>query len=350
MRVTYGITAVIGALIVVSACQKNSQANPVPEKVASQVKEAQSTSEDLNTNTVVARWTEGGKEKTLTYGELKDERLAAFRKIEQERYNAIRRELESYVLDKLLTAAAAKEGKSSDEYIASLSAAIPADKVKSFYEQNVARGGKGPKFEVVEDRIRQYLSMQDTVTGLKSGAKLKVTLPEPKVPLAQFDLSDRPRKGPKGAKLTIVEFSDFQCPYCARATAPVEEIIKAFPKDVQVYFLHFPLSFHKEAMPAAIAARCAQKQGKFWEMHDLIFENQKKLAAADLKAHAKGIGLDVTKYDACVADPKTAEFVNNDIKQGTSAGVGGTPSFYINGKPTRGGPPTVDQIRELLEG
>lgn len=311
--------------------------------------QAESSSESLTDSTVVAKWNEGKTAKTLTYKELKEERKAAFRRIEQEQYNSIRRELESLMLDKLLEAEASKNGKTTDEYVKSLSDAIPAEEVKKFYETTVSKDGKGPPFESVEARIRQYLAMKDKVENVKKAAGLELTLPEPEVPLVEFDLAGRPHVGPEDAKVTIVEFSDFQCPYCARAIEPMKEIVKAFPKDVQVYFLHFPLSFHKEAKPAAIAARCAQQQDKFWPMHDAIFENQSKMSTEDLTAHATKVGLDMKKYEKCMADPETTKYVDADMAQGMDAGVGGTPSFFVNGKQTQG-PPSVESIRAIVEG
>ena len=310
---------------------------------------AQAEDTTLSDTTVVASWMEDGAKKTLTFGELKAERQSAIARIEAERHEALTRELEGYVIDRLMTAAAAKAGKTPQELLSAAAGAIPEEAVKKFYDENVARGGSGPELSAVEERIRQFLSMRATVDQVRAAAKLDISLPAPEVPTATFDLTDRPSKGAKDAKVTIVEFSDFQCPYCARATEPVEKILAAFPKDVVVYFMHYPLSFHEQAMPAAIAARCAQKQGKFWPMHDRVFADQSKLSGEDLAAHAKALELDAEKFDACTKDPATAAFVKADMEQGEKAGVGGTPSFYINGKAQQG-IPTEESIRALIEG
>ncbi|MBX2813500.1 MAG: thioredoxin domain-containing protein [Myxococcales bacterium] len=306
-----------------------------------------SPSVPLTDETVVASWVVDGKSQQLTFKALKDARKAAFRRLEQERYNTIQRELEGFILDKLLREEAERNDKTADAYVKSLADAVSEEEIKKFYESTVSKDGKSPPLESVEQRIRQYLAMKDATTRIRKEAKLKLSVPQPNIPPVKFNLSDRPHKGAKDAKLTLVEFSDFQCPYCSKAIAPLNEILKEFPNDVELYFFHFPLSFHKKAKPAAIAARCAQKQGKFWEMHDLIFENQSKLGEEDLKTHATKLELDLTKYETCVKDPEVAKFVDEDMSQGSEAGVGGTPSFFVNGRALER-PPTVESIRAML--
>lgn len=350
-----GLGLSLSVALGLGACQQSatpaqaSSPSGASKASAASAESAGSTSDGLTSGTVIARWTEGGEPKTLTYGELKDARKSTFLRLEQERYQTISREVEGYVMDRLLEAEAKKSGKSTQEYLKSLADAVSKEEVEQFYASNVAQGGKGPPLDQVEERIRQYLSMKDVAERVKRAADVRLTVPEPEVPVAEFNLADRPRKGPENAKVTIVEFSDFQCPYCARATKPVEDIVKEFPEQVRVYFLHYPLSFHKQAMPAAIASRCAQKQGKFWEMHDKIFENQAKIGDEDLEGHAKALSLDMKKFKACMKSPETEAFVRADMEQGNEAGVGGTPSFYINGKAHQG-PPSVDTIRALVEG
>lgn len=344
------VIALGAAAFAFAGCEKGkAQDGASPERASAPKGSAPSAGGDLDASTVVATWTEGGDTKSLTLGELEEARAASFLKIERERYNAIRRELEGYVLDQLMEAEAKKAGQSQDEYLDAIAAAVPEAEVKSFYENTVAKGGKGPPLEQVEGRIRQYLSMKDTVERVKKEAEMKITLPEPEVPVANFDLSGRPFKGPADARVTVVEFSDFQCPYCARATDAVDALVEAYPEDVKVVFFHFPLDFHKQAMPAAKASHCAHKQDQFWAMHDKIFENQSEMSEDDLESYAKAIDLEMEAFEACMKDPATEAFVRADMAQGMKAGVGGTPSFYVNGKQHQG-PPSVDDIRPLLEG
>ncbi|MBI5503194.1 MAG: thioredoxin domain-containing protein [Deltaproteobacteria bacterium] len=142
--------------------------------------------------------------------------------------------------------------------------------------------------------------------------------------------------GPKDAAVTIVEFSDFQCPFCSQAKDLVHQILQAYPNDVQFVFKNYPLPFHPNAMPAAKAAVAAGKQGKFWEMHDKLFENQRALSDDKYQEIAKQLGLDLEKFKTDLAAPETASAVTDEMKQAGTVGVRGTPTFYINGKQPAG--------------
>ena len=147
-----------------------------------------------------------------------------------------------------------------------------------------------------------------------------------------FDLSKTAVHGKPDAKIKIVEFSDFQCPFCARVTAPLKDVQKHYGDDAAIFFKHFPLSFHKQAMPAAIASVCANQQGKFWEFHDITFANFKELSAEKITEWAGKVGLDAAKFATCQADPATKQQVEADMAEARKAGVRGTPSLYINGR------------------
>ncbi|MDJ0787231.1 MAG: thioredoxin domain-containing protein [Myxococcota bacterium] len=141
-----------------------------------------------------------------------------------------------------------------------------------------------------------------------------------------------PVLGPEDAPITIVEFSDFQCPYCTRVKPTLAQVREEYGDQVRVVFKHFPLSFHTKAIPAHKAAIAAGDQGKFWEMHDLIFQNPKDLEPEQLRAHAETLNLDLAKFDARVNDAATEALITQDQAQGTKLGVRGTPSFFINGR------------------
>ncbi len=148
----------------------------------------------------------------------------------------------------------------------------------------------------------------------------------------KFTIANSSKKGNANAKIQIVEFSDFQCPFCSRVTKPLNDVQKHYGDDAVVVFKHFPLSFHKEAKPAAIASLCADKEGKFWELHDVLFANMKALKPDNLKEYAKKVGLDAAKFDACMADPAMKKQVESDMAEGRAAGVRGTPTIFINGR------------------
>jgi len=157
-----------------------------------------------------------------------------------------------------------------------------------------------------------------------------------------------PERGPADARITIVEFSDFECPYCSAAVKQVDQIMAAYPKDVKLFYKQFPLSMHPHAPKAAEASLAANEQGKFWEMHDLLFANFRKLSEDNMLAWAKQIGLDVDKFKADLDSGKFQATVKKDEADGDTAGVYGTPAFFINGK-LYNGPMELAAVKPILE-
>lgn len=157
-----------------------------------------------------------------------------------------------------------------------------------------------------------------------------------------------PVRGPADARITLVEFSDFECPYCSVAVKEVEQIQAAYPKDIKLIYKHFPLSMHPHAPLAAQAAMAAQSQGKFWEMHDLLFANFRKLTRENMLAWAAQIGLDVDKFKADLDSGKYKAAVDKDEAEGETAGVYGTPAFFINGK-LYNGPLELASLKPILD-
>ncbi len=178
------------------------------------------------------------------------------------------------------------------------------------------------------------------------------TAGEPQPSRIQVSLDDDPIKGSNNAPVTIVEFSDFQCPFCARfyfQTLPLIE--EKYIKTGKVRFVYrdFPLStIHPHAQKAAEAAECADEQGKFWEYHNKLFENQNALDVSSLKQYAKDLGLDMVKFNNCLDSGIMASEVQKDFSDGTSYGVSGTPTFFINGIQIVGAQPysTFEQVIE----
>ncbi|HVR61297.1 MAG TPA: thioredoxin domain-containing protein [Polyangia bacterium] len=166
--------------------------------------------------------------------------------------------------------------------------------------------------------------------------------PAPAGPRKIVFASHNPRKGPKAAKVTIAEISDFQCPFCKRATPTVKEVEDKYPKDVAVVFVNQPLPFHEHAMEAALAFQAANRQGKAWELHDKMFENNTELGRANFEKWAGEIGLNVARFKKDMDDPKLKEEVAADQKLANSVGANGTPTFFINGRELVGAVPFSD--------
>jgi protein-disulfide isomerase len=158
-----------------------------------------------------------------------------------------------------------------------------------------------------------------------------------------------PRQGPPHAKVTIVEFSDFQCPFCARAVPTIKQILAEYKDSVAVVFRNKALPMHKDARGAALALQAAQRQGKAWEMHDKMFENAKDLARPALEGYAQELGLDVEKFRADLDDPRVAAEVDADDKAADEVQANGTPCFFVNGRRIPGARPFSDFKRVIDE-
>lgn len=142
-----------------------------------------------------------------------------------------------------------------------------------------------------------------------------------------------PIKGPENAPITIVEFSDYQCPFCARSEPLIHEALAAYPTQARFVYKHFPLtSIHPNAMPAALAAAAAQQQGKFWEMHELLFANQRALGDEQLREYAQRLNLDMARFDADRQSDAMKQQVQEDTRLAQRVGVRGTPMIFVNGK------------------
>jgi protein-disulfide isomerase len=157
--------------------------------------------------------------------------------------------------------------------------------------------------------------------------------------IEEAKLAGQPTRGAKDAKVTIVEWSDFQCPYCGKAWPVVDKILKEYPKDVRFVFMHEPLPFHPNAMPAAIAATAAGNQGKFWEFYDIAFQHQQELSPAKYEEWAKQIHLNVDKFKKDLDDPATKKKVEDASAIGRQVGANGTPTFFVDGREVSGALP-----------
>lgn len=157
-------------------------------------------------------------------------------------------------------------------------------------------------------------------------------------------------KGSKDAKVVLIEYSDFECPYCARHTETIKQIEKEYGNQVAIVFRNFPLSFHEHAQKAAEAAECAGEQGKFWQMHDKLFElnTAQDMGVEQFKAAAKEIGLNTGDFDSCLDSGRTASNIAKDMAGGQQAGVTGTPGTFINGQLASGALP-FEQFKSIID-
>jgi len=198
--------------------------------------------------------------------------------------------------------------------------------------------GCAPDVDELKRGDKEILAKIDAVQKSLDGAKAAAAnaAPDPAIdPTKVYDIpiEKSPVRGPKDAPVTIVEFSDFQCPFCAEAKPLLEQVLQAYPKDVKLVFKQFPLgSIHENAVAAAKATVAAGHQGKFWEMHDILFVNNRDLSYDKLKDYAGRIGLNVPLWEEDFQALDVQQAVSRDVRTGKAADVDGTPTFFVNGR------------------
>jgi len=213
---------------------------------------------------------------------------------------------------------------------------------QAYYVANKARFGTSSEAEAL-GQIKAGLGQQRQnerraafAGELRTKYDVKLLLDPYRVPV---EVGTAPVRGNPKAPVTIIEFSDFQCPYCVRARPAVARVREVYGDKVRFAFRHFPLEFHAQAEKAGEAAACAGEQGKFWEMHDLLWTNTARLQVSDLKAHAVTLGLDAAAFSQCLDSGRYSHLVEGDLAAGQGYGVSGTPAFFVNGRPLVGAQP-----------
>lgn len=211
------------------------------------------------------------------------------------------------------------------------------DEISEFYAQNVARMG-GRTLEEMQATLHGVLLdekrdglLKDWLSALKERHGFKLEVPFPDLPRFAVTADDDPFIGPEDAPVTIIEFGEYQCPYCAKSKEITDQVLAAFPDKIRLVYRDFPLGFHDRAIPAAVAANCAGAQDKYFPMHDLILANQGNLQDDTFKAYATQLGLDMNQWETCLSDPAQIEEIQGDMADGEAFGVTGTPGFFING-------------------
>ncbi len=186
----------------------------------------------------------------------------------------------------------------------------------------------------IVDALREGKSETEVARVLKAKTDtfVEARLPDDTGVVYNIDVTSSPVRGPKNAPISIVEFSDFQCPYCAGVQETLDKVLKTFPKDVKLVFKQYPLNIHQYARQAALAALAAHSQGKFWELHDKMFQNFSAINEENIKKWAKEIGLSMPDFEKTMQSGKYEGVLQKDIADGAAAKVVGTPSIFVNGK------------------
>ncbi len=259
-------------------------------------------------------------------------------RVAKQLYDARQQALGDMVNEALLEKEAKSQGITIEaltqkEVNAKIAEPTPAE-IDQVWEANKARMPGKTKEQVAPDIVKwlkdqKAAQLQQTfIQSLRAKYKVQILLEPPRVVVA---VDDDPFLGPADAPVTIVEFSDYQCPYCSRAEPVVKQVLEKYKGKVKFVYRDYPLSFHPFAAKASEASQCANDQGKFWEFHDALYADQSKLSVPDMEATAGRLGLNAEKFKSCLDSGKHAAEVKKDMDDATKAGVNSTPSFFING-------------------
>jgi protein-disulfide isomerase len=348
LRIRFSV-ATVGLMLAAAGCAKDGNATQQAETPAA----TPSTSTEPNVLATVA-----GEEVTMA-----EVRAAVGDQLDQlemrylrQRHKAIEGTLDRLVRDKVLAAEAKKVGKGLDQLINEAAGGsvepTPAD-VQAWYNQNLGRVGGRPLAQV-ESQIIDLLRTERrnaAAQALQERLHKEYDVAYNYQPLrATLNNEGAPSAGDANAPITLVEFSDFQCPYCRGFVSTLDRLKETHGKQVRTVYRQYPIpSLHPNAIKAAEASLCANDQGKFWEMHDLMFNEQDRLTVSELKEKAGRLKMNKSKFDTCMDNGRFVEQVQNDMKEGQLAGVAGTPALFINGIPVDGGAVTYETLVKLIE-
>jgi len=254
---------------------------------------------------------------------------------EAQQYEARSSALSEMLSERVLDDAAAAKHMTPDELVDKTVAdlgPVTDEEVAAFFEEH--RDRFRPPNNTLEQRagqIKRYLESQrrqQALDSIRQTANVEVLLEAPRLDVA----ATGPSIGPENAPVTIVEFSDFQCPFCNRVEPTIRRLVERYGDQIRVVYRHFPLDrIHPRARPAAEASVCAEEQDRFWAYHEKLFANQHQLSDEDLKRYATELGLDADAFSACLTRSDVKARVQADLDAGEKAGVSGTPAFFVNG-------------------
>ena len=279
-------------------------------------------------------------------------------RLDEEAYEIRKQQLEDLINERLFSAEAKRRGLTvpallQAEVTAKAGQATDAD-VQNFVATNRRRLPPDPT--PVLPQVRAYLNTERTkarreafASELRSRAHVQVMLKMPAVYRAPIDLTGAPAKGPDRAPVTIVEFSDFHCPYCRGVQSTLQQVLEKYPNDVRLVYKHYPIdSLHPQARRVSEASWCAQQQQRFWEFHDAVYASPPDASDAAIASFATKAGLDIKTFDACLASGKAEPVVQAHISEGEHYGVNGTPGFFVNGRLLSGAVP-LNSFSEIID-
>jgi len=295
--------------------------------------------------------------KVITAEEVEKSLGGQLAKLQEQMYNLKRARVEALIDEQLLAQAAESQKMSVpallDREVTAKVGLVTEQEVEGFYKANKGRM-KGDD-ATVRQQVRGYLQNQKLAAqrrqfleSLRAKARVSVNLKAPPVFRADLSVEGAPFKGAENAPVTIVKFEDFHCPFCKRAQATLEQIMSRYSGKVKLAHRDFPIdSLHPQARRAHEAARCAHVQGKFWEYHDMLYDNAPKASLENLKEYAAQVGIETAAFEQCLDSGEFRAAVQGDIEEGQQAGVSGTPAFFINGRLISGAQPISNFVRVI---
>jgi protein-disulfide isomerase len=282
----------------------------------------------------------------ITIKDLEQAAGAKLIQLEEQLYEFKRRELDILIADRLFAQEAARRGMSVsallDYEVTGKVALVTEQEIDAFQQANRdrVRGNEATARQQIRAHLQQqklFARRDEFVTSLRSQARIVTRLPRPTVVRVEVGTQGAPLRGPAEAPVTLVEFSDFQCPFCKQSQATLTQLLKQYPGKLKLVYRDFPLDqIHPQARAAAEAARCANDQGKFWEYHDILFAQSPQASPEALRRYAEQSGLDAASFDRCLTSGLHRSAVQRDVDDGTRLGITGTPAFFINGRPVLG--------------
>jgi protein-disulfide isomerase len=308
---------------------------------------AQGTSSDSRktasaSNVVLAR-VDG---ESIAAEEVEEALAGQIAKLEEQIYRLKRQRIDVLVDQRLLAREATRRGISKEALVAAeitaKAGSVSENEIDAYHEENSAR--LPSPSQRVRDQIRTVLQQrkweargQQFLAELRAAAHIEVLLAEPRALRAEVSAEGEYVRGPVAAPVTIVEFTDFHCPFCQRVQPTLAMVLAKYAGQVRLVHRDFPIdALHANARQAHEAARCAGEQGAFWKYREELFSQSPKSGTERLTASAREIGLDVTTFQQCLADRKFKDLVDRDVKEGTRAGITGTPTVFINGRRLEG--------------
>ena len=299
----------------------------------------------------------------ITRADVEEALGATLAKVEEQAYQLRKDQLEELIAARLVAAEAKRRGLTvealTEQEIAAKIAPVTDADVAAFVTVNRNRIQGDPA--TLTPQIKGYLASQREaerrtafVQSLRSASKVDVQLKAPPVFRAKVATDGFPSRGPAGAPITIVEFSDFHCPFCRSVQPTLTQLLAKYPGKVRLVYRHYPLdSLHPQARRASEASWCASEQNRFWEFHDRIYANGPDASPETLQRLAGEAGLDAAKFQSCLASGRAAASIEKDVEEGSRHGVNGTPGFFVNGRNLSGNQPMeafVQIIDEELQG